>query len=147
GFLPGYNFTRLPVRAVLGKPFKDDVEILSRPRSLALSEFGPANTIYHAGSKFKINRMQISELEEQTEKILVSKQTGYAFFNEDIKTANIVPISSSTLSGDAIELYNLVVEFSECEGAPLQKITCIEEERSRSGYEILSYFNFPRGIE
>lgn len=147
GFLPGYNFTRLPVRAVLGKPYKDDVEILSRPRSLALSEFGPANTIYHAGSKFKINRMQISELEEQTEKILISKQTGYAFFNEDIKTANIDPISSSTLRGDAIELYNHVVEFSECEGAPLQKITCIEEERSRSGYEILSYFNFPRGIE
>lgn len=147
GFLPGYNFTRLPVRAVLGKPYKDDVEILSRPRSLALSEFGPANTIYHAGSKYKINRMQISELESQTEKIIISTQTGYAFFNEEIKSANIDPISNSTLKGDVFELYNNVVEFSECEGAPQQKITCIEEERSRSGYDIFSYFNFPGGIE
>lgn len=147
GFLPGYNFTRLPVRAVLGKPYKDDIEVLSRPRSLALSEFGPSNTIYHAGNKFKINRMQISELESQTEKILVSKQTGYAFFNDEIKSANMDPISNATLKGDAIELYNKVVEFSECEGTPLQKITCIEEERSRFGYDISSYFNFPNGIE
>lgn len=147
GFLPGYNFTRLPVRAVLGKSYKDDVEVLSRPRNLALSEFGPANTVYHSGSKFRINRMMISDLDNATEKILVSNKTGYAYFNEEINTANIDPISKSQLKGDAINIYSNIIEFSECEGIPLQKISCIEEERSRSGYEILSYFNFPQGIE
>lgn len=147
GFLPGYNFTRLPVRAVLGKSYRDDVEVLSRPRNLALSEFGPANTVYHSGSKFRINRMMISDLENATEKIMVSNKTGYAYFNDEIKTANIDPISKSQLKGDAISNFSNVIEFSECEGIPLQKISCIEEERSRSGYEIVSYFNFPQGIE
>ncbi|WP_163409776.1 DEAD/DEAH box helicase [Flavobacterium ajazii] len=147
GFLPGYNFTRLPVRAVLGKSYRDDVEVLSRPRNLALSEFGPANTVYHSGSKFRINRMMVSDLDNATEKILVSNKTGYAYFNEEIKAANIDPISKSQLKGDAISVYSNIIEFSECEGIPLQKISCIEEERSRSGYEILSYFNFPQGIE
>lgn len=147
GFLPGYNFTRLPVRAVLGKSYRDDVEVLSRPRALALSEFGPANTVYHSGSKFRINRMMVPDLENATEKILVSNKTGYAYFNDEIKIANIDPISKSQLKGDTIELFSNVVEFSECEGIPLQKISCIEEERSRSGYEVSSYFNFPHGIE
>ncbi len=147
GFLPGYNFTRLPVRAVLGKSYRDDVEVLSRPRNLALSEFGPANTVYHSGSKYRINRMMVSDLENATEKIMVSNKTGYAYFNNEIKTANIDPISKGSLKGDAISIYSNVIEFSECEGIPLQKISCIEEERSRSGYEIMSYFNFPQGIE
>ncbi|MEL1243998.1 DEAD/DEAH box helicase [Flavobacterium sp. DGU11] len=147
GFLPGYNFTRLPVRAVLGKSYRDDVEVLSRPRALALSEFGPANTVYHSGSKFRINRMMVQDLENTSEKILVSNKTGYAYFNDEIKTANIDPISKSQLKGENIDLYSNVIEFSECEGIPLQKISCIEEERSRSGYEILSYFSFPSGIE
>lgn len=147
GFLPGYNFTRLPVRAVLGKSYRDDVEVLSRPRSLALSEFGPGNTIYHSGSKFRINRMMVPDLENITEKILISNKTGYAYFNEEIKVANIDPISKSQLKGDAVELFSNVIEFSECEGIPLQKISCIEEERSRSGFEVSSHFNFPHGIE
>ncbi|QSB25247.1 DEAD/DEAH box helicase [Flavobacterium sp. CLA17] len=147
GFLPGYNFTRLPVRAILGKSYRDDVEVLSRPRALALSEFGPANTVYHSGSKFRINRMVVTDLENITEKILISKKTGYAYFNDEINVANIDPISKSQLKGDDIELFSKVIEFSECEGIPIQKISCIEEERSRSGYEVSSYFNFPHGIE
>lgn len=147
GFLPGYNFTRLPTRAILGKSYKDDVEVISRPRSLALAEFGPLNTIYHSGNKFRINRMVVSDLDNQLEKLKVSKHTGYAFFNEEAAMANVDPISQKSLQGDAFEIYTNVVEFSECEGAPIQKISCIEEERSRSGYEIHSYFNFPKGIE
>ena len=147
GFLPGYNFTRLPVRAVLGKSYRDDVEVLSRPRALAIFEFGPGNTVYHSGSKFRINRMMVSDLENAVERVLISNKTGYAYFNEEIKVANIDPISKSQLKGDAEKLFSKVIEFSECEGIPLQKISCIEEERSRSGYEISSHFNFPHGIE
>ncbi|CAI9675548.1 MULTISPECIES: DEAD/DEAH box helicase [Elizabethkingia] len=147
GFLPGYNFTRLPVRAVLGKSYQDDVEVISRPRALALSEFGPLNTVYHSGNKFRLNRMMVSDIEHNLQKIKVSSKTGYAFMNEEIDLANIDPINRKSLVGDAMELYTKVIELSECEGIPLQKISCIEEERSRSGYEVASYFNFPHGIE
>ncbi|MCR5862338.1 hypothetical protein LRS05_09350 [Flavobacterium sp. J372] len=131
----------------MGKSYRDDVEVLSRPRNLALSEFGPANTVYHSGSKYRINRMMISDLENATEQIMVSNKSGYVYFNEEIKTANIDPISKSQLKGNEIEVFSRVVEFSECEGIPLQKISCIEEERSRSGYEVVSFLIFRKELK
>lgn len=50
GFLPGYNFTRLPIRTFI--PFGDAGEYVSRPRFIALREFGPKNVIYHNGPKY-----------------------------------------------------------------------------------------------
>lgn len=44
GFLPGYNFPRLPVRAFVPR---EEGEFIARPRFLALTEFGPQNIIYH----------------------------------------------------------------------------------------------------
>ncbi len=42
GFLPGYNFPRLPLSAYIpGRRNKQRDEYLSRPRFLAISEFGP----------------------------------------------------------------------------------------------------------
>jgi len=55
GFLPGYNFPRLPVRAFLPTS-RDDGVFINRPRFLALSEFGPRNIIYHEGRKFRVTR-------------------------------------------------------------------------------------------
>ena len=147
GFLPGYNFTRLPVRAMLGKSYRDDVEVISRPRALALSEFGPNNTIYHSGNKYRISRTMVTDLDNSLEKIIISKNTGYAFLSSQTKIANVDPITQSQISGDNLLLWNNALEFSECEGTPIEKITCIEEERTRSGYEIASFFNFPEGIE
>ena len=43
GFLPGYNFTRLPVRTFVGYKHSDQGEYISRSRSIGLSEFGPHN--------------------------------------------------------------------------------------------------------
>ncbi|RAK62009.1 DEAD/DEAH box helicase [Hymenobacter edaphi] len=50
GFLPGYNFTRLPIRTFLPKGDFDG-EFISRPRFIALREFGPRNIVYHNGNK------------------------------------------------------------------------------------------------
>ena len=52
GFLPGYNFPRLPISAYVparrGRTGRD--EYISRPRFLAISEFGPRALIYHEGA-------------------------------------------------------------------------------------------------
>ncbi|MGH3906992.1 MAG: helicase-related protein, partial [Pseudonocardiaceae bacterium] len=51
GFLPGYSFPRLPLRAYVpgrrGVP--RDAEFIHRPRFIAISEFGPGALIYHEG--------------------------------------------------------------------------------------------------
>ena len=43
GFMPGYNFPRLPVRTLISAA--DKAQAIDRPRFLGLSEFGPGNTI------------------------------------------------------------------------------------------------------
>jgi uncharacterized protein YaiL (DUF2058 family) len=61
GFLPGYNFPRLPLSAFI--PGRRQVrektgeEFLSRPRFLAISEFGPRAIVYHEGSRYEINKV------------------------------------------------------------------------------------------
>jgi ATP-dependent helicase YprA (DUF1998 family) len=59
GFLPGYSFPRLPLSAFIPgrKSAKGSDEFVSRPRFLAISEFGPRNFIYHEGSRYIINRV------------------------------------------------------------------------------------------
>ena len=53
GFLPGYNFPRLPISAYVPgrRKGKGRDEFISRPRFLAISEFGPRALIYHEGGK------------------------------------------------------------------------------------------------
>src|SRR5256885_2888880 len=61
GFLPGYNFPRLPLSAYIpGRRTKQRDEYLSRPRFLAISEFGPRAIVYHEGSRYLINRVILS---------------------------------------------------------------------------------------
>jgi hypothetical protein len=59
GFLPGYNFPRLPLSAYIParRMRQGREEYLSRPRFLAISEFGPRSVVYHEGSKYLINRV------------------------------------------------------------------------------------------
>ncbi|MFN8261883.1 MAG: DEAD/DEAH box helicase [Chitinophagales bacterium] len=147
GFLPGYNFTRLPVRTFIGYKHTDQGEYLSRPRSVALKEFGPHNTLYHNGNKYRINRMNILYAENLQRKIKISKDTGYLFLDEEARISNVDPITKTELKGDKAEFITTLIEMSESEGVPQERISCIEEERSSSGYDIEEYFRYTKGIE
>ena len=65
GFLPGYNFPRLPLMAWIpakggaGKQ-RDEGSMVSRPRFLALSEFGPRSLIYHEGRTYRVDRAKLN---------------------------------------------------------------------------------------
>ncbi len=61
GFLPGYSFPRLPLSAYIParRIRSQDDEFLSRPRFLAISEFGPRSIIYHEGSRYIINKVNL----------------------------------------------------------------------------------------
>jgi very-short-patch-repair endonuclease len=60
GFLPGFNFPRLPLSAwIPARRGKGSDEYLSRPRFVAISEFGPGAFIYHEGSVYRVNRVMI----------------------------------------------------------------------------------------
>ncbi|MEZ4218985.1 MAG: DEAD/DEAH box helicase, partial [Myxococcota bacterium] len=76
GFLPGYNFPRLPLSAFIparrGKKRND--EFVSRPRFLAISEFGPRAVVYHEGARYLVNRVILtSERQGDTDDVVTSR--------------------------------------------------------------------------
>ena len=147
GFLPGYNFTRLPIRTFVGFKSNDQGEYISRPRAVALKEFGPMNIIYHNGSKYRINRMNVLDTESVQRKIKISSDTGYAFLDDEAENANVDPITLTPLKlGENAEFRTTFLELSESEGIPLERISCIEEERNSAGYDIEEFFRYPQGI-
>lgn len=148
GFLPGYNFTRLPIRAFLGYRHKDAGEFVSRPRFIALKEFGPDNSIYHNGGKYRFTRMQSVQTELNLRSVKISRRTGYALLDDDAKGINNDPITGEELNGqDNVTLYHNLLELGESEAQPKERISCEEEERSSRGFDIDQYFAFAKGIE
>lgn len=148
GFLPGYNFTRLPVRAFIGKRSQDEGTFISRPRFIALKEFGPGNLIYHNGGKFRVTRMQLSDSDARLEKLKISTKTGYAWLGEEGTAVNNDPITHEALKGQTnAQTYSNILELVETDTWPQERISSEEEERLSSGYEIEQYFHYPKGIE
>jgi len=60
GFLPGYNFPRLPLSAwIPARRGQASQEYLSRPRFIAVEEFGPQALVYHEGSVYRVDHVMI----------------------------------------------------------------------------------------
>jgi len=81
GFLPGYNFTRLPVRSYI--PQGDSGIYISRRRFIALREFGPRNVIYYNGAKYQISQLLVAEAEKQLREAKISLHSGYCLMDEE----------------------------------------------------------------
>lgn len=140
GFLPGYNFTKLPRRAMLQYKNSDKTEFVSRPKSLALREFGPQNLIYNNGSKFRVTRMMLTE-EPLPHKFYYNPKTGVIYKDQenvehqtDIITGESLDGVSRLIDGYCIESQDMIAQESE-------RITCQEEERSRKSYITKTYFS------
>lgn len=144
GFLPGYNFTRLPLRVFL--PTGDSAgEFVSRPRSIALREFGPLNIIYHNGRKYRVCQLVIQDAESALTEAKVSSKTGYFMAGEAVKDSTC-PFSGIDLSDNAVKehLHDLM-EMAESRAEEIDRISCEEEERVSRGYEIRTYFSVDGG--
>jgi len=145
GFLPGYNFTRLPIRAYI--PKGDAGEYISRSRFIALREFGPGNIIYHSGSKYKIQQMILSDPEENLKRAKISNNCGYCMMGEDYNK-EVCPLTGVSLSdGNSKTIFTDLLEMSESRTELMTRISCEEEERLSRGYNIETYFSIPAGID
>jgi superfamily II DNA/RNA helicase len=146
GFLPGYNFTRLPIRVFLGG--KDRNEAISRPRFIGLKEFGPNNLIYHNGGKYKVNRITPNDVALDLSTIKISKTTGYAFLNEEGKGVNQDPITGVMFDGSNMDrIENRLLELQEAQSENSERISCMEEVRTSEGYVTELYLNSADGLQ
>ncbi|MCX6148669.1 MAG: DEAD/DEAH box helicase, partial [Candidatus Kapabacteria bacterium] len=138
GFLPGYNFTRLPIRTFI--PLGNSGDYISRPRSIALKEFGPRNVIYYNGSKYRIEQLLSSESERTFQKFKLSKNSGYLLKDNEYYM-DVCPFTEVSLSNsDNCEIISNVIEMSETKTKETDRISCEEEERVSQGFVIKTYF-------
>ncbi len=144
GFLPGYNFTRLPVRVFL--PTSDSSgDFVSRPRSIALREFGPLNIIYHNGRKYRVCQLITQDAESALTEAKISTKAGY-FLTKEQKDLEICPFSGLNLGINANkEHIHDLLEMVESRAEEIDRISCEEEERVSRGFDIRTYFSVDGG--
>ena len=149
GFLPGYNFPRLPLLAFI-PGMRMNVgrnSFLSRPRFLGLSEFGPQAIIYHEGSTYRVRRVIFSVTEETitvggklpVQAARLCPSCGYGHFSEQRDFECCVSCNESLEGGKRIETLHRIDQVSTRRA---YRITSDEEERQRQGYEMISTLRF-----
>ncbi|HOY30381.1 MAG TPA: DEAD/DEAH box helicase [Bacteroidales bacterium] len=143
GFLPGYGFTKLPVRLFVPS---DGGEYISRPKFIALREFGPHNTIYHSGGKYKVNQMLWSEMDNPMVSAKISTASGYILIGADTQR-NVCPVTGADLTENANrKVISDMIEIRESRADVNDRITCEEEERQILGYDITTAFYLQSGL-
>jgi len=144
GFLPGYSFPRLPLSAFIPgrmrKKGKD--EFLSRPRFVAISEFGPRSFIYHEGSRYIINKviLPISEGERDftTSQAKQCEECGYIHPITQGNGPDLCESCKKPLTFPFRQLFRL----QNVSTKRRDRINSDEEERLRLGYEIRTGIRF-----
>jgi len=150
GFLPGYNFPRLPLMAYIparkGKIGREN--FLSRPRFLALAEFGPYSLIYHEGSQYRVTRAMLSVgADDQvslgakltTDVARLCPACGYGHFRNQRDADRC--LSCNAPLADALSVQNLY-RIENVSTKRAERITANEEERVRQGYEMQTTLQF-----
>jgi len=146
GFLPGYNFPRLPLSAFIpgrrGAAGRD--EFLSRPRFLAITEFGPRAIVYHEGSRYVINRVMLptdrdTDNRLPTKKAKICTNCGYVHPLDGPAGPDLCEHCESPLDLLLTKLFRLQNVTTKRR----ERINSDEEERLRYGYEVKTGVRFP----
>jgi hypothetical protein len=141
GFLPGYSFPRLPLSAYIpGRRTNQRDEFLSRPRFLAISEFGPQAFVYHEGSRYVINKviLPVEDDDVLTRRAKQCLQCGYLHPITDGEGLDLCERCHAPLGAPLTQLLRL----QNVSTRRRDKISSDEEERTRLGYDIITGVRF-----
>jgi ATP-dependent helicase YprA (DUF1998 family)/very-short-patch-repair endonuclease len=143
GFLPGYSFPRLPLSAYVPgrrRPMGGRDEFLSRPRFLAISEFGPRSIVYHEGSRYVINRVILPVDEEVlTTSAKFCPACGYLHpLIGDAPGPDLCEYCHAPLDHPLRALFRM----QNVSTKRRDRINSDEEERTRMGYEVKTGVRF-----
>jgi hypothetical protein len=144
GFLPGYNFPRLPLYAFIPGEGKTG-SFLQRARFLAISEFGPRSLIYHEGRAYRVMKAKLPPevrtgdgAELATRDIYICSNCG-ACHDIEVERCHAC---SNPMAGELPVQRTLRID--NVEAAPAERITANDEERVRQGFDIQTVFSWPK---
>jgi superfamily II DNA/RNA helicase len=160
GFLPGYNFPRLPLMAWIpargrGDGTEDRGSMVSRPRFLALSEFGPRSLIYHEGRTYRVTRAKLNVGADgqataggllPTGVTRICPNCGHGHLGAEGSAdvmVNVCDNCQTALNSEGLvkDLYRI----ETVETTPVERITVNDEERERQGFELQTTYRFMPG--
>lgn len=139
GFLPGYNFPRLPLYAFVDSDRGSAV--LQRPRFLAIAEFGPNSLVYHEGKAFSCSRANLPAGTRGNDNLLTTftmrccDSCGAAHSSETIERC-LVCNEPLTEEGRLSRLYRI----ENVDASPRSRITANDEDRQRRGFDLRTIF-------
>ena len=144
GFLPGYNFPRLPLYAFIPGEGKTG-SFLQRARFLAISEFGPRSLIYHEGRAYRVMKAKLPPevrtgdgAELATRDIFICSNCG-ACHDGEVERCHAC---NTPMAGEVPVQRTLRID--NVEAAPVERITANDEERVRQGFDIQTVFSWPK---
>jgi len=141
GFLPGYNFPRLPLYAFLDGDRGSAV--LQRPRFLAIAEFGPNSLVYHEGKAYRCHRAKLPAGTRDSDNKLVTftlrccTECGAAHSSKTIERC----VACGAALSEEGRLSNLY-RIENVDAAPAARITANDEDRQRRGFDLRTLFEW-----
>lgn len=151
GFLPGYNFPRLPLYAYVpaASGGSSKAAYLQRARFLAIAEFGPRSLIYHEGRAYRVHKAKLpSGIRAEDSRrlatltVYVCDECGAAHQQHEPECCHAC---ASSMAG--VHPVRNVLRIDNVETAPTERITANDEDRQRQGFDIQTVFSWPRRDE
>lgn len=152
GFLPGYNFPRLPLYAYVPEQGSSGprAAYLQRARFLAIAEFGPGSLIYHEGRAFKVVRAKLPPDVRDAQGLLsegnlavwrVCRSCGAG---HEGAGQNLCHACGAQIGGTSAKTIQKVLRIENVETVPSERITANEEARRGRGFEIQTTFTWAK---
>ena len=148
GFLPGYNFPRLPLLAYIpaSRDGRRRQTYLQRPRFIALAEFGPRSLVYHEGRAYRVVRALLSlghresatpDAQLPTKAVRICTSCGAGHFGDDLSMCHAcgTSLGDADVVGNTYRIENVATQ-------PAERITANEEERQRQGFDLQTTFEW-----
>ena len=137
GFLPGYNFPRLPVRVSVD--VRDSAQHITRPRFLGLTEFGPGNLVYHEGRRHRIDSAVVPAEGFKWRTATFCNKCGQAHDGEDADRD--LCDCGARLDGATATFEQHLLDQPTMRAVARRRISSEEEERTRNGYRTSIHFD------
>ncbi|MCY0885062.1 MAG: helicase-related protein, partial [Firmicutes bacterium] len=143
GFLPGYNFPRIPVRALV--QVGGDLHVISRPGFIAVSEFGPHNRVYHEGRQHEVYRIELAAASDDSGSLFQAAKicTICGYWQSDLQ-ADVCEQCGATFAQGGAEYLDRLLAMPTVRTREMWRITANEEDRFRHGYRLtVAYRQIP----